>query len=710
MKLKRYILLLLLVWAGACAYAQTDTIRYVRADGSYTNDGRSWANAKDKVQDAINDLRDYLERNHLTSGSVYIAAGKYVPTESTESSGGSILNTSFKIYAGIHVYGGFDPATPESKPEDRIMANGKKCSENWADQSGIGTTSGQEIVSQWEFRHKTVLSGNHTETAPTFVFDSIRGRYNTAFPASSFHVVWFATNGMFKTGNDSTEGHYRPLLYPASLDGCVISSGSASSKSTTVREHTAYGGGVYMVGNTSMRGCTVERCVATMRGGGIYCDGGGDIDFCYVQTCQATGIGVLEGYGGGVCIDYDGSCNHSHITNCAARCGGGLMITHVSDEYPVTQRLAARILPRDTAEVSHYFPFSSASVINNNTANAEGGGIYLVEGGTINHATVTANNCCGLDVTYYGRRHGRSGGIYVRNCGMIFNSVFWGNRCDVNNDIQFASVRQREVPQAPGDVQQVYVYHSAFMNHDVTDWTGATKESVYTLDKSNMPFKGSYSNHPCFFNPTADPEDWDRFDTVGGKLIMGAGVFLRLKRYVDIPGPRIWHLTSYSALDQKGVQWSEAVQDVSPWLIHAHTDYGVVSNPYEPVSTLGGLVRKPDPITYSLVVPQSLEYRIGDRSPIPTLFVDPNRKGNYDSGGQFIVNTKEGDTWDTPIRDLGEAISYFRQFLVEEGGHHRYRMPDLDGYSHRFHILCLCADTGEAGRVANHRSGKLCEP
>ena len=679
MKLKRYILLLLLVWAGACAYAQTDTIRYVRADGSYTNDGRSWANAKDKVQDAINDLRDYLERNHLTSGSVYIAAGKYVPTESTESSGGSILNTSFKIYAGIHVYGGFDPATPESKPEDRIMANGKKCSENWADQSGIGTTSGQEIVSQWEFRHKTVLSGNHTETAPTFVFDSIRGRYNTAFPASSFHVVWFATNGMFKTGNDSTEGHYRPLLYPASLDGCVISSGSASSKSTTVREHTAYGGGVYMVGNTSMRGCTVERCVATMRGGGIYCDGGGDIDFCYVQTCQATGIGVLEGYGGGVCIDYDGSCNHSHITNCAARCGGGLMITHVSDEYPVTQRLAARILPRDTAEVSHYFPFSSASVINNNTANAEGGGIYLVEGGTINHATVTANNCCGLDVTYYGRRHGRSGGIYVRNCGMIFNSVFWGNRCDVNNDIQFASVRQREVPQAPGDVQQVYVYHSAFMNHDVTDWTGATKESVYTLDKSNMPFKGSYSNHPCFFNPTADPEDWDRFDTVGGKLIMGAGVFLRLKRYVDIPGPRIWHLTSYSALDQKGVQWSEAVQDVSPWLIHAHTDYGVVSNPYEPVSTLGGLVRKPDPITYSLVVPQSLEYRIGDRSPIPTLFVDPNRKGNYDSGGQFIVNTKEGDTWDTPIRDLGEAISYFRQFLVEEGGHHRYRMPDLDG-------------------------------
>ena len=65
------------------------------------NDGMSWATAKDKVQDAINDLHDYLVANDLTSGSVYIAAGQYVPTESTEAVGGSMLNTSFKIYAGI---------------------------------------------------------------------------------------------------------------------------------------------------------------------------------------------------------------------------------------------------------------------------------------------------------------------------------------------------------------------------------------------------------------------------------------------------------------------------------------------------------------------------------------------------------------------------------------------------------------------------------
>ena len=83
------------------------------------------------------------------------------------------------------------------------------------------------------------------------------------------------------------------------------------------------------------------------------------------------------------------------------------MISHIPEEYPTTGVPAIDTL-------SNYSPFATACVINNNTANAEGGGIYLAEGGTINHCTVTANNCMGPDVTYYGRRHGRTGGIYVR--------------------------------------------------------------------------------------------------------------------------------------------------------------------------------------------------------------------------------------------------------------------------------------------------------
>ena len=606
-----------------------------------------------RVQDAINDLRDYLDNNNLHSGSVYIAAGTYVPTESTEATGGSMLNTSFKIYAGIHVYGGFNPDSPEEKPGDRIMVNGKKCSENWADQSGIGTVSGTEIASQWDLRYKTILTGNHSSSAPTFTFDSIRGKYTTAYAASSYHVVWFATNGTYPASDDLLKNHYKPLNYPASIDGCVISSGNASSRNINFREHTGYGGGVYMVGNTSIRNCIVERCSANMRGGGIYADGGGTIEFCLIQACQSAGVGVYQGYGGGVCIDHEGSVGHCQITSCAARCGGGIFISHVPEDYPTTGNPAID-------NISNYSPHATACVVNNNTTNAEGAGIYLAEGGTVNHCTVTANNCMGPDVTYYGRRHGRTGGIYVRNCGQIFNSVFWGNRCAVNNDIQFASVRQKTGVAG----YETFVYHSAFMNHDITDWTGVSKESVYSLEKQNMPVEGGSDNFPCFFSPTVVPLNWDSVNTSAG--IYGAGVLAHM-RPVDYPGPRIWHLTSHSYLDQKGVQWSPAMVDPPIWLIHAHTDYGVVSNPYEPASTLGALVRRPDKMRHALIAPQGLEGR-KDATPIPTIFVDLHHEGEFDAKGHFIEHPYTGHSWEAPLHSIGDALMYYRTYLVEEPG------------------------------------------
>ncbi len=644
----------MIVCACVCTYAQTDTIRYVHPDGAYNNNGRSWETPMNRVQDAINDLRDYLAENNLQSGSVYIAAGTYVPTESTEAAGGSMLNTSFKIYGGIHVYGGFNPETPESRPGDRIMVNGKKCSENWADQSGIGTVSGTEIASQWDLRYKTILTGNHSSSAPTFTFDSIRGKYTTAYAASSYHVVWFATNGTYPASDDLLKNHYKPLNYPASIDGCVISSGNASSRNINFREHTGYGGGVYMVGNTSIRNCIVERCSANMRGGGIYADGGGTIEFCLIQACQSAGIGVYQGYGGGVCIDHEGSIGHSQVTSCAARCGGGIFISHVPEDYPTTGDPAID-------NISNYSPYATACVVNNNTTNAEGAGIYLAEGGTVNHCTVTANNCMGPDVTYYGRRHGRTGGIYVRNCGQIFNSVFWGNRCDVNNDIQFASVRQKTGVAG----YETFVYHTAFMNHDITDWTGVRKESVYSLDKHNMPVEGGSDNFPCFFSPTVTPLNWDSVNTSAG--IYGAGVFRHLYP-VQYPGPRIWHLTSHSYLDQKGVQWSSAMVDPPTWLIHAHTDYGVVSNPFEPASTLGALVRRPDKMRHALRPQQGLEGRKDATTPIPTVFVDLSHEGDFDGEGRFLVPDHSGDSWDAPLHSIGDALMYYRTYLVETPG------------------------------------------
>ena len=679
MKIKSYIIYILTACAAcvcANALAQTDTIRYVRVTGSYNNDGRSWATAKDQVQDAINDLREYLRVNNVPSGSVYIAAGTYVPTESTESSGGSMLNTSFKIYEGIHVYGGFDATNPESRPEDRLMhlRNGttQTWEQNWNNRIAVGSTSPDEVAAMWDFANPTVLTGNHSSASVTFTFDEQKGRYNTAFPASSYHVVWFGTNGVIPTGTVSLQNHYKGFSVPAWIDGCTIREGNASSRQTATRDHTAYGGGAYMVSGTSLLHCKIEYCNASLRGGGVYMDGGGMLDLCYINTCQASGVGIVQGYGGAVCIDYDGAVRHSYLTQSCARIGGGLSICHVPGEYPWEAR-------GDKEQVSPYSPYAAACVISNNTSNAEGGGVYLDEGGTVNHVSIVNNACIGPDVTYYNRRHGRSGGVYVRNNGMMYNSYCWGNTCLSNNDIQFASVKQNHLA-----TDTIFVYHCAFQNHDITDWSGVTKDQVSNLEKQNLPTsQTAIGNYVCLQQPTAK-----------AGVIAPAGNVMDPAYYYFV---RYWHPRATSSIAEKGVQVTDAVQGASQWVQHAHVTYGVVGNTFEPVSSLGALVRDNEHIRYAIVAQQSLEGNANNtvntnKDPIPTIFLDPNFQGcydadgnlgYYDSGNTFHRTDFLGDTWDRPLHNLGEAVNYFRQYLVEDpsqptGKRAYYMMPVYD--------------------------------
>ncbi len=659
--------MLLFAYVHVCA--QTDTIRYVRTSGSYGNDGLSWATAMSSVQEAINDLRDYLNRHNLSGGSVYIAEGTYVPSESTEASGGSMLNTSFKIYEGIHVYGGFSEDAPESRPGLRKMLNGKTWDDNWASRLQIGSATDAQVAEHWFMLKKTILSGNHSAVDVSFTYDSIRGRFNTTFPANSYHVVWFATNGEIPVTNDSLARHFKPLEKKAWVDGCTIYGGNASSRQTGTRNHTGYGGGVYMVENSALLHCEVSHCAATLRGGGVYMDGGGRVEFCYIHTCQASGVGIVQGYGGAACIDYNGSVEHSYLTQSCARIGAGLAICHVPGEYPWRERVRARYNrePVDEDEISQYSPFCSASVISNNTSNAEGGGIYLDEGGTLNHCSVLANNCIGADVMYYGRRHGRSGGVYIRNCGLIYNSVFWGSKCKANNNLQFAAVRQN-----PDEDDELLVYHCAFMNHDITDWTNVKKDMVYPLERDNMPQAGIYANYPCFHNPTPK---------AGVLTYNSSGVEdypnLHPEAYQRV---RQWHPGIFSALAEKGVQVTDAMQGVSQWIQHAHTSYGVVGNTFEPVSSLGALIRENEHVRYAMIVPQALEYRKGETTPIPTIFVDPNRLGLFDNEGHYIIPETTGASWDAPIKNIGDAIMFFRQNIVEEpnnaiGSRAHYHLP-----------------------------------
>ena len=400
------------------ASAQTDTIRYVKTTangGKYDNDGLSWTTAKSDLQDAINDLHAYLTRNaNVSSGSIYVAGATdgsvvYKPSESTDAGQTSVLYTSFKIYDGIHVYGGFkgdetltddDRTAKRTLPDKRVLTDGKATGET---TKMVYENTPQNNILPWNFKYKTTLSGNQSNAGqPTVTWDSKKEQWTMKFPGSSYHVVWFATNGFIDDEKHPMRAD--SLVVGASVDGFTIQDGNASITDTYNRHHNSYGGGVYMVRRARLERCVVTHCSATRGGGGVYMDGGGTMVNSRVTQCQSLGQGIIDGYGGGVCIGYDGTVEQSWIDHNVGRIGGGFAIYHSKSEYPESHL---------KVKAERNRPYAASCIISNNTATTEGGGV-LMRGGTINHCTVVSNKCTGADITYGTIRYGRTGGVKTR--------------------------------------------------------------------------------------------------------------------------------------------------------------------------------------------------------------------------------------------------------------------------------------------------------
>ena len=693
-RLLSIILIALVTWAIP-ASATDYLCRYVNgAEGAFLNDGLSWATAKSNLQNAIDDLYEEIRQQADAVGYVFVAGANpsenngdgmvYVPTRrATDDADGSSFNTAFRIYERIYVFGGFkgDETADDvsTLPYQRLLTNGRTlgATEQLIDQDDI-----EDAVRRWNFRYKTVLSGNHSLIATTFTYDTSRGRYSTSFPLNSYHVVWFGTNGTID--DDEHPGHFLGLSAQAVLDGCTIREGNASGTVTARHDHRGFGGGVYMVRNSMLRNCIVEQCAATQRGGGIYLDGGGTVERCYVHTCQASGIGVVQGYGGGIAIDYDGSVQHSYVIQSAARIGAGIAICHDSgDAYAYPEESAVNQDPTLGQAVSSYSPFCTATVVANCTSTAEGGGVYLDQGGTLNHCTVVRCTCVGPDVVYYGRRHGRTGGIYVRTRGTIYNTVAWGNTSPVNNDVQFAAFKEQNAQES--DI--VAVYYCAFARHDITDWTAATKESVVSLTTANTPDEeGATGNFPVFRQPT---QQWGASTSAAGIQYGEGGVVDPTANSPGEPYQRVynWHPLSTSALRLKSVQVTDALQGISSSVLHAHTDVDVVGRRFEAISSCGALAHTIRTFRHALV--PSME-KGEEGTSIPTIFVDPNRKvqgqANSENSTGWDDNLEDnevGDSWAHPAGNLPDAIVYFKEML-HEGGDEESTYYDIDGthYSH----------------------------
>ena len=619
----------------AGAFAQTDTIRYVNAKtGKYANNGKTWATAKDNVQDAINDLYNYMQTQNVHSGSVYVAAGTYTPSEST-GDGSSVLSTSFKIYDGIHVYGGFNADTPEATPDQRVLSSQPA----WRDaQSGLANdkqSTGKEqtitmgeleekektegaTVMRYDFKNATIFSGNHNTVMGTFKWNDNKKQYDTRFPGNSYHVVWFATNGYVKDAKGNNTLYADSLAYGASLDGCIIQDGNASGRSTDDRDLNAFGGGVYMVQHATVRNCVIRRCSASRRGGGVYMDRGGTVKDCNIYQCQTLGIGVIDGYGGGVCMENNGVMRHCNVTNNMARTGGGLMVVYTPEKHPYSTKYTK----------DDFDPYATVCVFSNNNANTEGAGVVLYRGGVLNHCTIVNNECTGTDITIGGVRYGRTGGLFIYGAGSAFNSVVWGNTCAANDNIQYGYYATTDLyPNATA--KRPRLTYMAFSNFDITDWGNTLRSNVFQISKENFT-SGKAGNYPIFTSPST---------TAGAN---GATAT-----------PMDWMPNAMSYLQQKGVQVSQ-LNNFGNIITKSHSAKDFVRNVFNPVSALGAFAIMDE--LYKVAELPAVD-GTDPTTKIPTLFVDPNR---------VIKNkdvTTSGSSWDTPLDNVSEAVKDMEEHI-----------------------------------------------
>lgn len=539
-----------------------------------------------------------------------------------------------------------------------------------------------KLIDRWAFGDCENLS---TATVPVTV--NYIGRYafkNTGIETSTLPV--------YEKEETEMTGRYKGLPNKSKVAGFTIEGGNASSTNLQGHDHTGFGGGVYMVRNTEIEDCIIHHCSAVQRGGGVYLDGGGDVNYCYIHTCQATGFGMQQGYGGGVCVDYDGQVEHCYITQCAGRAGAGLAICHDPDEYPEETAPMADVTfannykGHEDQEASAYDPFAKATLITNCTSNAEGAGVYLNYGGSLDHVTVVNNECIGPDVIYYGMRHGRTGGIYVREAGAISNTVVWGNKCGVNSDIQFAAFKNE-------DYFNISIDHSAFSKGDITDWSAVLRKAVINLNDANYPTATfNTGNFPMFENPSS-----------GAGIIHSSGVVnpsdtVRGSAYQDA---YYWHPLGMSSMRGKGKQIVDVTIASRAELMHANATQDLLGIKFESVSVCGAITNSYHDVVYKLM--PSLEKEEGRKTSettnIPTIFVDPTLVAKDAESGGGNVGYKEdqalGANWTYALNNLQDAVYFFGQYLVDPidetnctSAHYEgttnsyYRLPALDGDGH----------------------------
>lgn len=272
MKKLLFLIVLSIIFGQQISFAKS--VMYVTLSGSGDTSGTSWQNAfpRDSLQSAINTLAKE------GGGQVWVAAGTYYPTQDTTGNRNpqNVRNKTFTLKNGVQLYGGF---------------MGTETSINERQHRDI---DGDNIISGWEMKNETILSGEIQKDG-----DTSNNVYHVTFQKSS-------------------------SVSDILVDGFKITLGNASddnNQSSNIERNNGGGGFVFY---TQIKNCSFVGNKANYSGGGIYLHFA-NIDSSLISY-NSCGYEDYMNLGGGVMLNEVGTIRNSFITNNKGIRGAGAFL------------------------------------------------------------------------------------------------------------------------------------------------------------------------------------------------------------------------------------------------------------------------------------------------------------------------------------------------------------------------------------------------